>query len=764
MTENSARSSTQFDLSNPVDPATWDRWVNTHNDGHPLQLSGWGQLKTRFGWTAQTVVMRDARGAIVAGAQLLLRRAYGVTLAYAPRGPLVDWADAAQTAGLMTLLRAAAHRAGAGVLKIEPDLPDTPANRALLREHGFTPSAQNVQPPATILVELAGGADVVLAAMKSKWRYNVRLAARKDVTVRAMTRADLPAFHRLMHETGARDAFAVHSDAYFAAAFDLLTPDHAVYLLAEYAGEALGAIVVALAGKTAVYLWGASSERERSRMPNHALQWAGMQWALAHGATRYDLWGIPDDLGRLAMALGREQAAGVPADVLPIEIDALPDHGLWGVYRFKQGFGGRVLRTVGAWDMPIDPLGARLYSLGLSAKRWQAEASTLVHNLKTPPENIAAVSQPHAASEQKRAVMKPPLQVERIDGAARWREVLAQTPAPHVLQSWEWGEVKAQTGWRAERLALPTAEGAAAVQFLTRQPIPGLPMRIGYAPKGPALDWGNLDLMDATLAAIEAHARRTGCVFVKLDPDVREDTTTGRLALHALQRRGWQFSTEQIQFKNTAISDLTSDEDALLAAMKSKWRYNIRLAEKRGVSVRLGEERDLPAFYALYAETGARDGFLIRPLDYYLTTWQTFLRAQAETANPAGGALLLAEHPDDPLPVAGLFLLRYGATAWYFYGASSERHRRDMPNHLLQWEALRWARAQGCTRYDWWGAPTVLDDPDDGLQGVWQFKQGFGAAFQPHIGAWDFAVSAAGYRLLAEGIPFARTLLRRLRR
>jgi peptidoglycan pentaglycine glycine transferase (the first glycine) len=142
---------------------------------------------------------------------------------------------------------------------------------------------------------------------------------------------------------------------------------------------------VALAGKTAVYLWGASSERERSRMPNHALQWAGMQWALAHGATRYDLWGIPDDLGRLAMALGREQAEGVPADVLPIEIDALPDHGLWGVYRFKQGFGGRVLRTVGAWDMPIDPLGARLYSLGLSAKRWQAEASTLAAQPQDAP-------------------------------------------------------------------------------------------------------------------------------------------------------------------------------------------------------------------------------------------------------------------------------------------------------------------------------------------------------------------------------------------
>jgi len=765
MTENSARSSTQFAPSRTaIDPAIWDRWVDAHADGHPLQVSGWGQLKAQFGWTAQTVVMRDDAGAIVAGAQLLLRRAYGVTLAYVPRGPLVNWTDAAQCAGLLTLLRAAARRHGAAVLKIEPSLPDTPANRALLQRGGFAPSAQTVQPPATILVDLHGEEDAILAAMKSKWRYNIRLAERKAITVRAMTRADLPTLHRLMHETGVRDGFAVHSDAYFTAAFDRLTPDHAVFLLAEYAGEALATIVVARAGKHAVYLWGASSERERSRMPNHALQWAGMRWAREHGAVCYDLWGIPDALGRLAMTLAGEDAAGVPADALPLALDALPEHGLWGVYRFKQGFGGHVVRTVGAWDMPIDPLGARLYSLGLTTKRWQAEASTILRNLKTTTENADAVSQSHAASDQKRAVAKPHLHVEQIGHAKRWREGLAQTPAPHVLQSWEWGDVKAQTDWRAERLALSTPAGAAAFQFLWRQPIPLLPARIGYVPKGPALDWANLDLVDDTLAAIETHARRTGCIFVKIDPDVREDTTVGRLALHALQRRGWRISAEQIQFKHTATTDLRGGEEALLAGMKSKWRYNIRLAEKRGVTVRLGQESDLPAFYALYAETGARDGFLIRPAGYYLTTWQRFLRAQVEPDNPAGGALLLAEHADDPQPVAGLFLLRYGATTWYFYGASSERHRRDMPNHLLQWEALRWAQAQGCTTYDWWGAPTTLDDPDDRMQGVWQFKQGFGAEFQPHIGAWDFVVAPVAYRLVTESLPYVLAALRRRRR
>jgi lipid II:glycine glycyltransferase (peptidoglycan interpeptide bridge formation enzyme) len=171
------------------------------------------------------------------------------------------------------------------------------------------------------------------------------------------------------------------------------------------------------------------------------------------------------------------------------------------------------------------------------------------------------------------------------------------------------------------------------------------------------------------------------------------------------------------------------------------------------VRVREAGESDFEAFYALYGETGARDGFIIRPYEYYATTWRTFLRAQAQEGNPAGGVLLLAEHPEEAQPLAGLFLFRYGARAWYFYGASSERHRRDMPNYLLQWEALRWALGQGCTVYDWWGAPTHPEDEQDPMQGVWQFKQGFGAELQPHIGAWDFPLMPPLYRLYQEAMP-----------
>jgi lipid II:glycine glycyltransferase (peptidoglycan interpeptide bridge formation enzyme) len=188
----------------------------------------------------------------------------------------------------------------------------------------------------------------------------------------------------------------------------------------------------------------------------------------------------------------------------------------------------------------------------------------------------------------------------------------------------------------------------------------------------------------------------------------------------------------------------------------------VRLAEKRGISVRAGTTADLATFYHLYAETGARDGFLVRPLSYYRTTWETFLDAEREPDNPVGGALLLAEHPDEATPLAGLFLLRYGATSWYFYGASSDRRRRDMPNYLLQWAALRWALNHGCTTYDWWGAPAAPDDPADGMQGVWQFKQGFGATLAPHIGAWDFPVAPQLYRLYQEALPRLLHLLRRI--
>jgi lipid II:glycine glycyltransferase (peptidoglycan interpeptide bridge formation enzyme) len=222
-----------------------------------------------------------------------------------------------------------------------------------------------------------------------------------------------------------------------------------------------------------------------------------------------------------------------------------------------------------------------------------------------------------------------------------------------------------------------------------------------------------------------------------------------------LIRRGWAFSPNPVQFRNTATLDLRSPEPELLAGMKQKTRYNLRLAERKGVTVRLGTTVDLDRLYRLYVETSTRDGFVIRPRDYYRDAWGSFMAAGmaqpfiAEVAE--GGA---------PEPVAALVVFRFARTAWYMYGMSSAAHRDKMPNYLLQWHAIRWARAQGCETYDFWGAPDVLDDTDP-MWGVWKFTEGFGGAFVRGLGAWDYAPSPALYRLYTNLLPRVLGAMRR---
>ena len=338
-----------------------------------------------------------------------------------------------------------------------------------------------------------------------------------------------------------------------------------------------------------------------------------------------------------------------------------------------------------------------------------------------------------------------------------WNQMLLDLPAPHLLQSWEWGEIKAQTGWQAQHWIWPAADGSkpeAAAGFLLRR-LRFLPWGVAYVPKGPVVDWLNPAAAEAAVAGVEALARHSRAIFVKIDPDVAPDSAAGRGLVAMLRARGWQPSPEQIQFRNTALLNLAQDEEALLAAMKPKWRYNIRLAERRGVTVRVADVADLAVFYALYSETGRRDGFIVRPFDYYAATWRRFM--QPADVQAPWAELLLAEVEGDA--VAGLMLFGFGATAWYLYGASSERQRAAMPNHLLQWTAMQRARARGCTTYDLWGAPDVLDESDS-LWGVWRFKEGFGAQFAPHIGAWDFPAQRRLYRLYTEAMPRVLNVMR----
>lgn len=344
-----------------------------------------------------------------------------------------------------------------------------------------------------------------------------------------------------------------------------------------------------------------------------------------------------------------------------------------------------------------------------------------------------------------------------------WNRRLLELPGAHLLQSWPWGEFKSRYGWSAERWLWsdPSGRPTAAAQIL-RRPLPSLRgISILYAPRGPCLDYSNAGLRQEVFHDLQMLARKSRAIFLKIDPAVHlgrglpgtpqaVDDPLGPAVASELEAEEWRFSRDQIQFRNTLALDLRPTEVSLLAAMKQKTRYNIRLAERHGVKVRPGDLDDLGLLYRMYAETSVRDGFVIRHEGYYQDAWGSFIRAGL--AQP-----LLAEVEGEA--VAAVLVYRLGETSWYIYGMSREAHRDLMPNHLLQWGAIRWARAEGCTVYDFWGAPDRLE-PDDPMWGVYRFKEGFGAQLIRTLGAWDYAVRPGLYAIYSRLLPRILAVMR----
>ncbi|MBN1563799.1 MAG: peptidoglycan bridge formation glycyltransferase FemA/FemB family protein, partial [Anaerolineae bacterium] len=268
-----------------------------------------------------------------------------------------------------------------------------------------------------------------------------------------------------------------------------------------------------------------------------------------------------------------------------------------------------------------------------------------------------------------------------ITDPAAWNATLRDLPTAHILQTWEWGDFKQhETGWTPERIAFQDDSGAvvAAASILTRRVGP---LRVMYVPKGPALDYGDPDRVYQVLDHLETVARQRRAIWLKIDPDViagmgipadaptvdpdrpPQDDLTGQTVLTMLHERGWRFSRSQVQFRNTVTLDLTRSEDDLLMAMNQSTRRKVRTAAKKDVTIReANNPADLQTLYDLYTVTGERQGFLIRPLDYYRRAWADFIQAglaQAFIAEWEGQAL------------AGLVLFHFGPKAWYFYGMSS---------------------------------------------------------------------------------------------
>ncbi|MCY4061484.1 MAG: peptidoglycan bridge formation glycyltransferase FemA/FemB family protein [Chloroflexi bacterium] len=349
--------------------------------------------------------------------------------------------------------------------------------------------------------------------------------------------------------------------------------------------------------------------------------------------------------------------------------------------------------------------------------------------------------------------MRVILTIREIDERENWNARLRDLPYAHALQTWEWGEFKRASGpWTPLRLAFERGGRVLAMASLLTRSMG--PLKVMYVSKGPVLDYSDTDLAAQVLGELEARAKRFGVVWLKTDPDVIAATglpksaddqshELGRAVVGLLRNRGWRFSDSQVQFRNTLSIDLSRSEDEILAAMSGNTRRKIRVAAKKGVVMRTAAVDDLPLLYRLYKITGERDGFLIRPFDYYRLAWEQFMLAglaQAFIAEYQGAA------------IAHVILFHFGRKCWYFYGASSNEERARMPNYALQWAAIRWAKAQGYATYDMWGAPDAFDESDS-LWGVYQFKRGFRGQLTRHIGAWDFVSHPTMYYIYQQAAP-----------
>lgn len=307
----------------------WNQFLANFPDTHLLQMGEWGELKKDFGWKPVRLVSGNV------GVQILFRRLpLGFTIGYMPK-PVDSGQWMVDSEAFWREVDFICKKNRAVFLKVEPDAWDSEFR---ILHSAFRISPHNIQPPRTITINIQDSEEDILARMKPKCRYNIRLAEKKGVTVRAWD--DVAAFHEMMTVTGGRDGFGVHSKEYYQRAYELFHPKGTCELLvAEYEGKPLASLMVFANAKRAWYVYGASNNEERNRMPTYLLQWEAIRWAKARGCEEYDLWGVPDE----------------NEETLEAQFETRHD-GLWGVYRFKRGFGGQLKRAAQALDRVYNPL------------------------------------------------------------------------------------------------------------------------------------------------------------------------------------------------------------------------------------------------------------------------------------------------------------------------------------------------------------------------------------------------------------------------
>lgn len=315
-----------------------------------LQSWEWAEVKAAQGWEPIRLAVED-QGRITAAASILKRKIpyFGKTIFYAPRGPVCDFKDMRVFNFLLEAVKNEAQKHKAIVLKIDPEIEESDGDKVgALKECGFKIQKKQIQPRATIFLNLEKSLDELLKNFEEKTRYNVRLSEKKGVKVSRDQGVEI--FYNIYQETAKRDNFLIHPESYYRKIYELMGTAGLAQVFVAYLGdEPIAAVFIFCFGSRVWYMYGASKSEHRNVMPNHALHWEVIKWAKEKGYKLYDLWGIP------------------------VKLD--PQHPLFGVHRFKKGFNGDLKKFVGVMDIVYDPIFYYLFDRGL--KTFQALRSLI---------------------------------------------------------------------------------------------------------------------------------------------------------------------------------------------------------------------------------------------------------------------------------------------------------------------------------------------------------------------------------------------------
>lgn len=321
--------------------------------------------------------------------------------------------------------------------------------------------------------------------------------------------------------------------------------------------------------------------------------------------------------------------------------------------------------------------------------------------------------------------------IEEIKSKETWN-ALVKSSSVHVLQSYEWGKAKANFNWQPRRLAIKHNNVIIALASALVYRIPIINRVILYVPRGPIfLGADNKEQIEIVLSSLKHFAKQQRAIFLKISPDI---PFKNRLIRDTLRKQGFVYSQRQIQHQCTVRVNIRNSKDTLFKNLEYRTRYAIRKAEKKGVSVETSNEvESLMPFYHILQKTSEQRGFRIYPYSFYCRLTELGI-----------GRVFLAKFNQNFISAA--FVLTYSNKCWYLSGGLLREYQSGSPNQMLQWEIIKWAKANRYINYDLQGVPCGAEKEKSGY-GIYLFKKGFGGEFVKLIGEYDYILSPILYRM-----------------